>query len=146
MPRTRAPDATWLAVAITWPVTSGVTSTTPSVERRRAAIVERRDPLRAGLDRDVAVEAEHPAQQLGAKAAHHGQHHDQRADPQHDAQERERRDHRDEAFLPPRTQIGRRSSRSTAGTSGRKPRDGCFRRQLGALARGALLELDHALP
>ena len=37
MPRTRAPDATWLAVAITWPVTSGVTSTTPSVERRRAA-------------------------------------------------------------------------------------------------------------
>ena len=37
MPRTRAPDATSLAVAITWPVTRGVTETTPSVERRRAA-------------------------------------------------------------------------------------------------------------
>ena len=27
----------------------------------RGEIVERRDPLQAGLDRDVAVEAEHPA-------------------------------------------------------------------------------------
>src|SRR5690606_17160495 len=59
----------------------------------------------AGLHRDVAVEAEHAAEQFGAKAAHHREHDDQGADSEHDAEEGERGDDRDEAFLTTRAQV-----------------------------------------
>ena len=62
----------------------------------------------------MAVEAQDQSQELGPIAAHHRQNHDQRADAQRDAEQRERRDHRDEALLAPRAEVAIRRSNSVA--------------------------------
>ena len=56
-------------------------------------------------DEDMAVDAHDLVEQLLAEAVHDREHHDQRRDPEHDAEEREAGDHRDEAFPPARAQV-----------------------------------------
>ena len=65
---------------------------------------------RAGLaiDREMAVEAEDAADQIGAKPVHHRHHDDQRRHPERDPEQRKDRDDRDKPLLPPRPQIAER--------------------------------------
>ena len=88
---------------------------------------------------EMAVEAEDAADQVGAEPVHHRHHDDQGGDPERDAEQREDRDDRNKAFLPPRPQIAERhhplegtedhasealSRTAGEGGRGRKPADG----------------------
>ena len=54
-------------------------------------LVEVGQALGRAAQRDMTVETEHAAEQLGAKATHHREHDDQRADAERDAEQREQR-------------------------------------------------------
>ena len=60
------------------------------------------------LDQEVAVDAQDLVQQLLAETIHHRHHDDEGGDAKHDAEKRESGIDRDEALLPPRTQIAQR--------------------------------------
>ena len=62
----------------------------------------------AGIDPEIAVEAEDAAEQVGAEPVHHRHHDDQGGDAERDPEQRKDRDDRDEPFLPPRPQIAER--------------------------------------
>ena len=61
-----------------------------------------------GIDTEVAVETENPAEQVGAKAIHHRHDDDQGGNPKRDPEQREDRDYRDKPLLPSRPQITKR--------------------------------------
>ena len=58
-----------------------------------------------GLHDDVAGNAEDAAEELGAEAVHHAHDDDEGGNPQDDACDRQRGDHRDGALAPPGAQI-----------------------------------------
>ena len=121
-------------------------------ERRRYRSSGRRRPI----DVHVPVEAEDPAEQLGAEAVHHRHHDDQRRDAERDAEKREAGDDRDEAFLRgARADSGSASSPLEGGRTGayrrssRARSSGAERQRVErdsscALAGGAVLQLDRA--
>src|SRR3954453_8118783 len=106
------------------------------------------------IDPEMAVEAEDAADQIGAEAVHDRHDDDQGRDAGRYAEQREDRDDRDEAFLPPRPQIAERdhpferaedhvANRCTTASSGRSwraPLRRCFHSILPAASpRGPMI-------
>src|SRR6516164_1909380 len=79
-----------------------------SATRGRRLSVKIAERTGLGIDTEMAVETENPAEQVSAKAIHHRHNDDQGGNPKRDPEQREDRDYRDKPLLPSRPQITKR--------------------------------------